>query len=1479
MNQNIKSNIDELNKKLRDRLDVWRDRLIDISNRNQSINFRDFKTSTFKIELPDYESLIEKLLLDRTSLRPVTEIVEELKHDEMLIISEAKDPNSPFINLTRLYNTSIQDMGVNVVHLAIGFLEWYERDDSEIAIKSPILLLPVRIYKSEIITQTQLPFRLQVYEDEIIINKALIERLKRDFSIVMDFEFDYDDQIQSTNNYINEFNRIAESNSRWKILKEANVGNFNYYGFPIYADLKNLEEKLISNPLVRAMNGIENYNQDISCIVEENELDDRIDPKDTFQILDADSSQQKAISAAKGNITFVMHGPPGTGKSQTIGNIISECLSQNKKVLFVSAKEVALKVVKNRLDDKKIGQFCLNLHDWRSKNRKELFKDIDKTWSVKPFQIDEASIDEDLSRLKEIRGKLNEYVTELSSKSSKLKITPYQAHGELSLLSKIPDKIFEIPNPNKLTRKKLGDILSEIKNLESYKNILSEHDSHVWFDANIKHLGIQEKQELTQLLNDIYEKVKKMNDGIGELQKSIPVQINYLDEITKLIEFGEKYKLLVLKEDINAIKRQIKSFDKNIIRYFDPNYSDQLKILKSHLRDEQELDSDGWWWRFSEKTVFSDLKTASDIITGFIGDIKKINDYGENQQLAVEKWIDDHRELPTQILQKTKELSSLIKDENNNSYNDLDDTLSKIQAKKENIDALDEWIKYKRIVDNLNSLGIGDFVNKAIEEKFEPDKLVKIFKKRIYTLWLDNVEKESKILREFDTTVSNNLISEFRDLDKKQQSYAIQKITNQISLNFPSRVSTSTSKSNVSILLKEINKSRAHMSMRRLLKKIPDTILRIKPCIMMSPRTVSTYLGNDLEFDVVIFDEASQLFPEEALASIIRAKQVIIAGDQQQLPPTNFFKTQNLELDDNEIAEDIEGFDSILDLACATTIPNILLNWHYRSQSEDLINFSNYHFYDNKLQIFPGNNKIGEKGVFFNFVEDGTYDYGKSRENRVEADFIVKRIFELLEQMKGDSIGIVTFNIAQRNYIENKIDFELNKFPHLKSWFMKKDLEAFFIKNLESVQGDERDIIFFSMLYGPDRDGKVRGPYGAINRQGGEKRLNVAVTRAKKRVEVYSSMRGNDLKATMTGTQRFKDYLNYAENGMKSLGRGSQTTGGEIESPFEDSVKDALQKQGYVVESQVGVGSYRIDLAIVDQESPGRYKLGIECDGATYHSSYSARTRDRLRQEILEEKYGWQIHRIWSRDWVRNETEQLAKIKEVIDKPYVPILSNDNEYTVDEFEIETTEVPPNIAEIIKSKCDNYVYYDELHSQKYIKYSHYGPSRNYTGIIIDHILDENGPITFEKLLTVLAKFYGHTKVGSNFRKLIKSITSHLVSIPYEAKNYFILRGTITLGKVDWSTFMPRFNKTNNPINDRKCDAIPIQELTAVAREILKIVSPFEYDDLITETARVCGFKVTGVYIGERIMESVNWGIDQKYFSISSENKVSINPINE
>jgi superfamily I DNA and/or RNA helicase/very-short-patch-repair endonuclease len=433
-------------------------------------------------------------------------------------------------------------------------------------------------------------------------------------------------------------------------------------------------------------------------------------------------------------------------------------------------------------------------------------------------------------------------------------------------------------------------------------------------------------------------------------------------------------------------------------------------------------------------------------------------------------------------------------------------------------------------------------------------------------------------------------------------------------------------------------------------KGVPNLVKTLKPCWMMSPLSVSQYINADvIHFDVLIFDEASQLKTEDVVSSIIRADQVVVIGDRKQLPPTSFFATGDNEDDDSY--EDDASYESVLD-ECSNFMFGRTLKWHYRSQDERLIAFSNKHFYDSQLVTFPNPVQNQDLGVFFEYVPDGIYDRGGRRDNKLEAEAVAKLALEQFKKNSQQSLGIIAFSEAQTDAIREQLEV-LGRNNSDFDIFCNDNSPQFFLKALENVQGDERDVILLSVGYARDSQGKLSLNFGPINKQGGERRLNVAITRAKSKIILVSSIKAGDIDLTRSqskGLRVLRDYMEYVESGGKKLEGNSYSDKLCFDSPFEEDVYYALVDQGYSIRTQVGCSGYRIDLAVVDKDHPGQFLLGIECDGASYHSSPTARDRDRLRQQVLE-RLGWKIHRIWSTDWFGNKPTQVGllvnKIKQL----------------------------------------------------------------------------------------------------------------------------------------------------------------------------------------------------------------------------------------
>ncbi|MCA8925386.1 MAG: DNA helicase, partial [Planctomycetes bacterium] len=524
--------------------------------------------------------------------------------------------------------------------------------------------------------------------------------------------------------------------------------------------------------------------------------------------------------------------------------------------------------------------------------------------------------------------------------------------------------------------------------------------------------------------------------------------------------------------------------------------------------------------------------------------------------------------------------------------------------------------------------------------------------------WRNAVVDASPVLREFTRAEHERRVTRFRELDKALIETSAQLVRARLAASVPARAGRFAQASESGILNRQLELQRRHMPIRKLFRQIPNLLPRLKPCLLMSPLSVAQYLDPKTfpPFDLVIFDEASQIPVWDAIGAIARGRHAIVVGDSKQLPPTRFFARG----DDGEAAdaEDFEELESILDECNAAGLPSLGLTWHYRSQHESLITFSNYHYYDNRLLTFPS--AVAEHpqlGVTFRPVPDGVYDRSKSRSNLREAEAIVAHLVAALRASlerpprERESFGVVTFSSAQQTLIKNLLDAACVEDPELLACFDGTQPEPVFVKNLENVQGDERDVILFSICYAPDAGGHMAMSFGPVNRDGGERRLNVAITRARKRVEVFSTIRADAISLSKTrsvGVAHLKTFLDYAERGPRAIAEATTLDpDADFESPFEREVYRALTRRGHDVALQVGCSGTRIDLAVRDPERPGRFLLGIECDGASYRSSATARDRDRLRQGVLE-SLGWTLHRIWSSDWWRTPDQELARLEAAI---------------------------------------------------------------------------------------------------------------------------------------------------------------------------------------------------------------------------------------
>jgi very-short-patch-repair endonuclease len=561
------------------------------------------------------------------------------------------------------------------------------------------------------------------------------------------------------------------------------------------------------------------------------------------------------------------------------------------------------------------------------------------------------------------------------------------------------------------------------------------------------------------------------------------------------------------------------------------------------------------------------------------------------------------------------------------------------------------WNNYFIRARQARTFGMSSLVDRLEAGALPPDAVGGGFERIYFSQLLREAIRQKPELAQFDGALHNQRVEEFRQLDRERLALAKFRVL----LAHCGGLPPNSGIGPAGIVKAETERKRGHRTVRRLMKEAGSVVQAIKPVFMMSPLSVAQFLApGAVEFDLLVVDEASQVEPVDALGAIARCRQIVVVGDSKQLPPTRFFMRMTTETPAEEEsapqAAQAQDMESILGLCGARGLPQAMLRWHYRSRHHSLIAVSNREFYEDRLFIVPSpQDAVAELGLKFHHLPEGVFDAGGSGSNRIEAKAVCRAVVEHARRTPELTLGVAAFSIRQQQAILDELELLRRENPDLETFFNDHPAEPFFVKNLENVQGDERDVIFISVGYARDVHGFLAMRFGPLSIEGGGRRLNVLISRAKRRCEVFSAITAEDIdltRASGRGVAALKTFLAFAQTGDLHV---AQPSGREEQSPFEAAVRRALESLGYEVHPQVGIAGFFIDLAVVDPQQAGSHLLGIECDGAAYHSSRSARDRDRLRQAVLEE-HGWIIHRIWSTDWFQRPGEQLRRMTEAIER-------------------------------------------------------------------------------------------------------------------------------------------------------------------------------------------------------------------------------------
>ncbi len=1308
-----------------EKVELWKNRLLDVSNRNPLIRFRKHKASTLTIALPDPVTLYRDLEQGREyTVATDPQVQADMAGTRLLVTAHTPEQSAEKVlyNLRSRSRTYRTDHGVGILFVALGSLMWKE-DGCQDLNESPLFMVPVGLERQNSFS----PYRLVPVDEDAVFNPSLRKRLEMDYRLKLP-DFDLNDGFDLSS-ALETLRSSLPPSSGWQVTAASYLGLFHFSKLLMYADLDNGIADLTSSPVIRALAG------DPSALPAEpsdlpvpQDYDVRLRPEDSFQVLDADSSQQEAIQTALAGVSFVLQGPPGTGKSQTITNMMTELMAHGRRVLFVSQKMAALDVVKGNLVKCGLGDRCLELHDPK-RNRAEIVKEI--AASLENSVV--VQTPPEVRDLAAVRQELADYVRALHAPRGRLQgMNAFRMIGSYSSFFHVPDMKFRIPAVLEVDDERLSRMEGAVHRLSQMVGAFYDA-SHPWSGAVVSEWSdrlqakvqeelwsaIEARDKLTNVLPSVVKTldldvpkalpdIRRIRQLYRDLTERLTVRREWLegdlDLLARMAEEGLASHQDVMEHENGLLgmgSRDILDIDGKTFKYrFEVEYSGGLRVLKGGFRRDMKILQGisgrqmtypearhmvGAVYRYQQ--ALANWKVKRDgLLTALKG---SFGGEGAEMQGLVDRlnWTRNFRSahavlmngtvldaltsetVPQVVVDTSAELelcldrfdsalsvlsARFVPDHRSNGRPLRDATLGDITAWTDlawdQRYRYQEWLDLASLIGGMEGLGLSDFIRELRDKRVQAQDMLPSFQRRFRRLWTEEALASEPALHRFRRDHQMGLIERFNELDRLYVERSRQRVQVRLEENLLRR-RTGPDMTVLQRQEREIARlsklKRQRKAVRTMLNECWDLIGLVKPCILMSPLSVSQFLDRErTRFDVVIFDEASQICPEDAIGSIARGKQVIVVGDSKQMPPTSFFA---LSAEEEDEEPDLE---SILDECETCGMPRRMLMWHYRSRDESLIAFSNHQFYGGRLNTFPsplfGREGYGVRQVL---VPNGVFDRGRSRTNREEALVVARMVQEHYARRDGRSLGVIAFSEAQMEAVDQALDELRRKDRELDEVLVSEEGEPFLLYNLENVQGHERDRIILSVGYGRDENGKFLLNLGPLNKDGGERRLNVAITRARRSLDIVSSVRSEDMDlkgSKSNGARLLKEYLAFAEAGgdrrALPLPAGK---GWEESSPFEEQLMKMLEARGHRVRRDVGTSDYRVDLAVEDPREPGRFLLGIECDGAHYLSGRTVRDRERIRQRQLE-SLGWKLHRVWSVEWFRNPQGELERIEEAL---------------------------------------------------------------------------------------------------------------------------------------------------------------------------------------------------------------------------------------
>ena len=1325
-----------------DRVARWQRKLLDLSLRNRLLNYRDSK-QTLPLRCPSVAAFEDELAAGKkfrgfslndndpfgnrtVSPEDAQRIEEEVNRDafergQVVVPLTGQEMDKRFLTLYRRARGDMQEGGTNTLFLAAGFLRWKKTEGDTRTYRAPLVLIPVKLERRS----AQSPFRIAHHEDDVRINSTLLEFLKRDFHLripELEGELPRDESGIDVPLIFEIMRRKVRQVAGFEVVEELALSTFSFAKFLMWKDLVDRSDQLRQNRLVKHLidGSTDTYGATEDNIpIAPEEIDRRRLPRDLLTPLPADSSQLAAVLAASEGRDFILVGPPGTGKSQTITNIIAQCMGVGKTVLFVAEKAAALDVVHRRLVATGLGDAVLELHSNKT-DRKSVLAQLGRSWDRASGGTEEKW-NEVNEKLRLSRDQLNAYVEALHTKGSQgfsvfdavssvaqgeprfgVSFGSKDAHDEESYkhlvnlaadLSRTHAVVGTGPPLSLIRREEFSfqwemEVLVAIEALRAALDELKRAEHTLARElglradlkleaarrARLKALAPRVQRgafdlasvpdlpadRLTALAESLAADVKELSVASSQTVATYPLDAVRRMSLEQLDSGWREAQAKIWPASAFAGKKVRKLLQ----TYADNGAADPAVDLRALFKMRERdtairenplaaVAETGWETdagRSTEavrqtiefRTALADLnsdvedpvrfKSATSMLASALGGttLEALHAYLAAEEEAAKR--------TREFVQRDGVFPE------GTSVADFDAGLATVVADRAR---LGDWAKWVKKSKGGLAAGLGSLV-KALEDEEIDEDAEEAFRRAYATWWLSLAMDASNELRGFRHWEHEHVIATFCKLDDAAAELAPHEVMRRIVHGLPAKDGV-PKKSELGTLRKQLSLVRPSMPIRQLLASLPESFGKLAPCVLMSPLSVAQYLPADqATFDVVIFDEASQITTWDAIGAIARGCQTIIVGDPKQLPPTNFFG--RADDDDEDLPEVERDMPSILDEVSNAGVPHRNLNWHYRSRDEALIAFSNHFYYDGGLVTFPAPS-TGSDAIKFHKV-NGTYARGRDRHNDEEAKAVAEMVRRRLTTWlavpddERQTLGVITFNAQQQSLILDYLD-EIRRGNDRLEWFFADEREEpVIVKNLENIQGDERDVMLFSVTFGPDRAGKFTMNFGAINGLGGERRLNVAITRARRELHVFSSIRAGQIDLDRTravGVRDLKAFLDYAERGSIALPARDEGSLGPAESPFEEAVADALRAKGWEVRTQIGVSGFRVDLGVVHPDYAGSYVAGIECDGARYHSSATARDRDKVRQAVLE-GLGWTILRVWSTDWFQHSFDVADRL-------------------------------------------------------------------------------------------------------------------------------------------------------------------------------------------------------------------------------------------